>query len=134
MATPHFFLRPYVARVQEIDRRRFFPSVWVCRFVRIFLVVGRMRDSPLGELVDAAVQDFGFVTREVFPFGQEPMELFACNDELLDLFLDQHDRLSPFQGITGTKYLTRSGNRGIDRPRRWSSNSRLSESEVRNRF
>ena len=90
------FLRPCVARAQEIDRRRFFPSVWVRRFVGIFWLVGGIRDAPFGELVDAAVQDFGFVTREVFPSGQEPMELFACNDELLDLFLDRHDRLSPF--------------------------------------
>lgn len=112
------FLRPSVARVQEIDRLRFFPSVWVRRFVGIVWLAGRIRDVPFGELVDAALQDFGFMTREVFPSGQEPMEFFTCNDKLLDLFLDRHDRLPPFQGVSGNKYLKRSGNRRIDRPRR----------------
>jgi hypothetical protein len=102
--------------------------------VGIFWLVIRIRDAPFGELLDAAVQDFGFMTREVFPSGQEPMEFFACNDELLDLFLDRHNRLSLFQGVSGKKYLNRSGNRGVDGSRRWSSNSRLSECGVRNRF
>ena len=87
----------------------------------------RIRDTPFGELVNAAVQDFCFVTREVFPSGKEPMELFACDDELLDLFLNRHNRLSPSQGVSGKKHVNRSGNRGVDRPCRGFSTSRLSE-------
>ena len=94
----------------------------------------RIRDTPFGELVNAAVQDFCFVTREVFPPGKEPMEFFARDDELLDLFLDRHSRLSPSQRVSGKKHVKRSGNRGVDRLCRGFSTSRLSEEGARNCF
>jgi hypothetical protein len=56
---------------------------------------GRTNEAPCGEFVHTAVQEFGFVAVERFPFGNEPIEAFGRNDELSYLFLNQKGNLSP---------------------------------------
>jgi len=67
---------------------------------------------PFGELVQAAVHNFGFVTIERFAFGKQSIEPFACNDEFLYLFLDRHGAFLPVMG-THSDHLWMWGELGV---------------------
>jgi hypothetical protein len=70
-------------------------------FLRLCLRASQTDETPFGKFVHAAVQNFGFVTSEWFAFGKQLTEVFACNDELLYLFLDRHDTFLPVRGTPG---------------------------------
>ena len=57
---------------------------------------GQNSETPFGELIHTAVQNFGFVAVERFPIGKELIQAFGRNNELSYLFLDQLGDLSPF--------------------------------------
>jgi len=62
----------------------------------VFLRASENRETPFGELVHTAVQNFGFVAVERFPIGKEPIQSFGRNNELSYFFLDHQGDLSPF--------------------------------------